>query len=82
VQSSGFVKTTVVLNNAPHALGNQPVTPAAGDQEVIFFRRPYKQYIGHCPSPIGPLGREHIRLNGNCAWPAELCTGLTDGRRG
>jgi hypothetical protein len=71
VQSSGFVKTTVVLNDAPDAVGDQPVAPAAGYQEVIFFRGPYKRDIGLYPSPIGPLGREHTSLNGDCAWPAE-----------
>lgn len=46
VQSSGFVKTPVVLNKAPEAVGDQPVAPAAGYQEVILFREPYKRYIG------------------------------------
>ncbi len=75
VQSSGFVKTTGVLNDAPDAVGDQPMAPLARYQEVIFFRRPYKQDIGLCPTPIGPLGREHISLDGDCAWPAEPLIG-------
>ena len=51
VQSSGFVKTPVVLNDAPHAVGDQPVAPAAGYQEVIFFQtvhRPCPSYAACC----------------------------------